>query len=677
MPVSSERAHPGLWLACLVGLFACKVDRLEGYGEPPDDGGTFDPTNGQDGGEGYSYTYGDSTESADGGDGDTGGETGPPMCDDDLKRCPAEFMLADAGHNSVDLMGDFAPDGWTVGVPMALSGSTWTTTAPMPWDTQVQYKFRIDGGATWIPDPANPMTVPDGQGGDNSVLAPMTCTDWSCDPGNIGNFDWRDAILYFVFVDRFNNGDPSNDGPIGVPVASDWQGGDWQGVTDKIDEGYFDDLGVNVLWLTVPFDNPNGSGLGVDGFDYSAYHGYWPADLDGPEEHFGTMTELTALVDAAHARDIKVILDYAMNHVHTSSPVYAANPGWFWPNDNGSGGDCVCGSGCGWDGAEGRRCWFTDYLPDFDFTNQAARDYSVDNAMQWIADSGCDGFRLDAVKHIEDQWLLDVRSRVSAEVESVTGEHFYMVGETFTGDRDLIRYYVNSQMLDGQFDFPLRMEIVSRVLMRNGSMADLAGFLASNDGFYGAGIMSTFIGNHDIPRVIHMAEDTPMWASEWADGKDRAWTNQPTLPGGTAAFERMASGFTLIMTLPGAPLIYYGDEIGLPGAGDPDNRRFMQWSSYSSGQQGLLDHVKALTAIRRAHPALRRGLRTPLTATDDTIVYQMSFGVDVVYVVVNRADAARDASGLPAMMLTDELGGGTVTGPSVSVPARSSMILVP
>ena len=79
--------------------------------------------------------------------------------------------------------------------------------------------------------------------------------------------------------------------------------------------------------------------------------------------------------------------------------------------------DCVCGGGCGWDGAEGRRCWFRDYLPDFNFNEEAARNFSVDNAIQWILDTGVDGYRLDAVKHIEDSWILDLRARVTEEIE--------------------------------------------------------------------------------------------------------------------------------------------------------------------------------------------------------------------------------------------------------------------
>jgi glycosidase len=510
------------------------------------------------------------------------------------------------------------------------------------------------------------------------VLDATTCSTWDCEepPNNIGEFDWRDAVIYFVFVDRFFNGDQSNDASIGLETPADWQGGDWAGVMQKIDEGYFDELGVNCLWLSVPMNNTQASGAGTDGHQYSAYHGYWPQLLDETEEHFGTLAELTSLVELAHAHDIKVLFDYAMNHVHESAPIYTDHNDWFWPNDNGQGGDCVCGGGCGWDGASGRRCWFTPYLPDFNFTNAEARDYSVDNAMQWIADTGVDGFRLDAVKHIEDQWLLDLRARVSAEVEPVSGEHFYMVGETFTGDRDLIAYYVNSSMLDGQFDFPLRMQLVNKMIMRQGTMSELAAFMDSNDDYYGAGIMSTFIGNHDIPRVIHLAEDIPVWNSEWTDGKDLAWNNIP-LPNNLAPFERMALGFTLILTTPGAPLIYYGDEVGMAGAGDPDNRRFMQWDGYSMGQEFLLDHVTTLNAIRSEQLPLRRGDRTTLSADADTFVYEMAYGAERVFVAINRADAQRSAGGLPAGNYQDLLGGQIVAGPNLDLPARTSMVLLP
>src|SRR5690349_1365042 len=214
--------------------------------EPPDTDG-FDPTDGNPSGGSYSSSVGSMT-SADTGDTDdaTGG---PTECDDANKRCAHEFTLADDGYGSVALFGDFAADGWENGVPMTNDGGTWRAEVPVPFEAEVLYKFRVDD-ATWVTDPENPNTAPDGQGGENSVLSPVTCEEFTCEPDVVGTFDWRDSVIYFVFVDRFENGDPSNDGGVGVPAAADWQGGDWAGVTQRIESGYFEDLGINTLWLS-------------------------------------------------------------------------------------------------------------------------------------------------------------------------------------------------------------------------------------------------------------------------------------------------------------------------------------------------------------------------------------------------------------------------------------------
>jgi len=214
-------------------------------------------------------------------------------------------------------------------------------------------------------------------------------------------------------------------------------------------------------------------------------------------------------------------------------------------------------------------------------------------------------------------------------------------------------------------------------LTRAGSMQGLADDLGNYENAYGASaIMSTFVGNHDVPRPIHFAQDNPISSDVWYDGKDRAWANQPGLPSGTSAFERLSNAFTLLFTIRGVPLIYYGDEVGMPGAGDPDNRRFMQWSGYSAGQNELHDHIKKLGAIRAAHAALRRGTRTTLSVGGDTYVYKMETAGDTVYVALNRGDGSSQAGGLPAGNYTDLLSNASVSGPTLTLPARSSMILV-
>lgn len=603
-------------------------------------------------------------------------------CVEEGAPCFVLFQYPLGNETSVELRGDFAEDGWEKGIPLAIDAGQWRVQLNAPNGSTIRYKYLING-TDWVTDPTNPELEDDGLGAQSSVkhvacgAGPAVCGgvgEGGAGGGVVvlpGQFDWRSAVLYFVFVDRFRNGDPENDNPVaGVETPANYQGGDYAGLLEQIEAGYFDDLGVNALWLTVPMDNPNVAGPGADGHAYSAYHGYWPSDLEAVEEHFGDMDLLKQVVDAAHEHDIKVLFDYAMNHVHAENPLFTEQPDWFWSLDF-EGKYCVCGDGCGWDGYEGKRCWFRDYLPDWNFQNLQARDASVDNAIWWIKQTGVDGYRLDAVKHIETAWIEDLRKRVDLEIDQSKGR-FYMVGETFdTGNRDFIRQYVGSSLLDGQFDFPLRGAIVENILRRGGTMHDLDGFLTSNDDFY-PGIMSTFIGNHDIARVMQTALDSP-WGT-WDNGGDSNWNNPPSLPGNKAPFERLALGFTFLLTTQGVPLLYYGDEIGMAGAGDPDNRRFMQWDDLAEDQEWLRARVQLLGQIRKANPALWRGRRTTSFVSDDVYVYEMKDGEDSLWVAINRSDQSQQAENLPESS-TDLLTDAVVSGPTFTMPARSALIL--
>ncbi len=522
----------------------------------------------------------------------------------------------------------------------------------------------------------------DGRGADGCVSGPCS-TDGpptaDLPPGGDGQpppaFDWRDAIMYFVVVDRFFDGDSSNNKPeSGVEQPANWQGGDLAGVLAKLKGGYFEQLGVNAIWLTSPVDAPEGKFAGKDGHDYTGFHGYWPTELDKVEERLGDMALLKQVVAEAHTRGIRIVLDYVMNHTHQQSSTYKDHPGWFWSLDL-SGKSCICGGGCSWAPPEGLRCWFDPFLPDFNFTVKEARDFSVANAIQWAKDSGADGFRLDAVKHIEMSWLTDLRARVKSELISGT-KSFYLIGETFDGDRSLLKQFIDpATKLDGQFDFPLRAQLVKNVLMRQGSLQELDTFLSTNDTFYGAGaIMGSFLGNHDLPRAIHLAEDSPQFG-EWDDGKKRAWNNPPTLPSASAPFERLGVAFAAILTLPGVPTIYYGDELGMAGGGDPDNRRFMAWSGTTAPQDKLRALVTKLIGIRKEHPALRRGTRQQVWLGADVYGYKRTSGGDQLTVVLNRSDSEQTIQLTGATSFKDLLTGETITASSVKVPARSARVL--
>jgi glycosidase len=676
LPMRAPRFAALLFAPCAVWAAACGSSdaKNKDYGQPPD-AAIFNPGTGS-GGDGY---------------GSGGQYDGGFVCPDEFKKCAHDFSLVWNGESSAEVRGDWSgQDSWDTGVPMMRVGNQWTASVNLPLGKTVQYKFVLNGN-TWINDPGNPKTVSDGFGGTNSVLDPKTCDPSICEqppPPPPGVFDWRDSVIYFVFVDRFFDGDPSNNGapvPNVAPIAN-YQGGDWKGVTQKIGANYFNDLGVNTLWLTVPVRNANnfaGKGVGGDNNYYSAYHGYWPYDLDNPEPRFGTLQDLKDLVAAAHAKGIKVLFDYAMVHVQISSPVYQQNPGWFWPN-SWNNGNCICGQGCSWD-AQGDRCWFTDYLPHWNYTVPAARNYSVNNAVKWVKDTGADGFRLDAIKHVDISWLTQLRAQITSEVTALQTpkQRFYMVGETYDFyNRDFLKSFVNPKdKMDGQFDFPLRRVIVEAVLLKQTGMDALASFMDGNDFYYGANaIMSTWVGNHDLPRVIHLAQEPPLWGNQADGGKDRNWSNQPGLPNQRKAFEKLAVAFGVLATNRGAPLIYYGDEYGMPGAGDPDNRRFMQWSGYTADQQWLRNRVARLFKIRAAHPALRWGARTTLKANADLWFFRVqattNSGTDEVYVGINRGDADQQVSGLPGVALEELVTQTGASGPNATIPARDVRIFV-
>jgi glycosidase len=678
----------GAGLLTASALPACGSDATNNkdFGQPPD-ANIFNP--GLGGGGGYGYG--------------TPASVTPFVCPDTLKRCASTITYPFNGETSVELRGDFGgPDTWVTGKPMTKKGNVWSVDINVPFGKAIQFKFFVNG-MTWTIDAAQPK-ITDDQANTNNTLPAKTCDPAICEEEGAlpaGVFDWRDSVIYFVFVDRFFDGNPANNCDIpgvsgGTKSIANYQGGDWAGVTQKINDNYFSDLGVNTLWITVPFDNPEVAGLGQgsDTHEYSGYHGYWPKlDNADPtvlqsESCFGSFADLKALVSTAHAKGLKVLFDYAMVHVHSSSAVYQAHNDWFWPNSKNGSSDCVCGGAyCSWD-VDPQRCWFTSYLPHWNYTNAAARDYSVTQAVEWIKQTkdasgfGADGFRADAIKHVDISWLTSLRAKISSDViaTQMPQQRFYMVGETYDfGNRDLIKSFVDpSTKLDGQFDFPLRANLVNAVIMRTQNMSDLASFMNSNDYYYGASaVMSTFIGNHDLPRIIHLAADNRLWGDDQgSDGKNLAWSGQPGPVAEMSAYERVANAFAVLYTNRGAPLVYYGDEIGMPGAGDPDNRRFMQWTALSANQTYLKDRLKKLGDIRNKHPALRRGTRTTLESSADVWAYSRVTNGDTVYVAVNRSDSDQGVTTLPSGALTELVTGATANGPNITIPARQTRIFV-
>lgn len=486
--------------------------------------------------------------------------------------------------------------------------------------SKVDLKFNISNSK----GPARPLYVP----------LWISSDDWS----------WRDASMYFAFTDRFKNGDVNNDAPAGcddAPESTRWRGGDFAGIAERIEAGYFDDMGINALWISPVVDNPDGCFSGnLAGIKYTAYHGYFPVDFWTTENHFGSMAELRSMVNKAHEHGIRVLIDFVGNHCHTESPLWAehSEDGWF---------NSFTPCEPAWD--KPVECWFQNYLPDFDYTKDPVVEFISDNAIFWIMETGVDGFRVDAVKHMSHNFIRTVRYKVDKYIEQPTGLMFYMVGETFmgewgggTGDAEkVIKEYVNDWELNGQFDFPFYWKLLKAAGRNEGTFGELGSFLTAALPYWGPdAIMVSFIGNHDVPRFASHAAG--QIADMWGNGsKEQGITNPPVQPDDEATYAKTALAIGLSFTLPEIPLIYYGDEIGLAGAGDPDNRRMMVWDNLTGRQQGLLDFVKLVGIARRDNAALRRGDLTVLKSEADELVFRRSAAGSTVFVAANRSAGSK------------------------------------
>jgi glycosidase len=487
-------------------------------------------------------------------------------------------------------------------------------------------------------------------------------------------FEWTDGPMYFVFTDRFRNGNPLNDGRVGgiAPIA-DYNGGDFAGVIAALREGYFDQLGVRSLWLSPVNANTHNVGRGGDGRGYGGYHGYWPNQPRDTDSHWGSLDDLRALNEEAHRHGIRVLYDMVNNQLHREHPYFQMHQRDGWFNGDGS---CVCGGPmCSWDDRP-LDCWFTNYLPDVNWTNMAVADQMLDDGMWWLNETNADGFRVDAVKHMNFLATSNLRARLNAW--DTGNARPYTVGETFTGGDgyDLVRRYIGDNALHAQFDFPLYWAIRSSLARNNGSMGDLEAAVQRSERAYGDFPMSPFLGNHDIERFISEAAGQLV-----GDTRELGYNNPPPPPPSDEPYERMAIAFTFTLTQRGVPLVYYGDEVGMPGAADPDNRRPMRFGAdLNAREQRLLAHVRAVGRLRGTHRGLQRGARRSLHTDGDGYVYARGTGADVAIVALNRGTTARAVSvRLPAELgvadgtvLRDALGGSsvTVTGGAIEVPLR-------
>ncbi len=476
------------------------------------------------------------------------------------------------------------------------------------------------------------------------------------------DFDWRDAQMYQLMTDRFKNGSKDNDDPLPeIDEKANWQGGDFRGIIEKIDDNYFSDLGFNAIWISSPVLNtPNaGKGMGGDQRYYAAYHSYWPIatgwtdvnpipGLDSPiETRFGTVEELHELIQKAHKKGIRVLFDFVPNHVHTDSYLWETykNSGWFHFAKDGQPANSNGGYTCGWE--KPVECWFTDYLADLDYTSVDAMNAVIDHLLWMIQEFDIDGLRLDAIRLMRIDFTTTLRTMIERNVMH-TGVPFYMIGETFTGDAgwEEIGYYIGETKLNGQFDFPLYHHVVRTFLLQSETVTELAEFIDENDGryerdYYSEALMGNFIGNHDVCRALSLANDDFDGVSSQggAPANEKVWENSPELPEDELPFKKMRNALTFIYTMPGIPIVYQGDEFGMPGANDPDNRRMNIFGDELSVEQKKnLEHLKLTAKFRGRHSALRYGSRDVLLTQNNILAYSYVLDDDSALIVINNGE---------------------------------------
>lgn len=491
--------------------------------------------------------------------------------------------------------------------------------------------------------------------------------------------DWEKTTMYFMMIDRFNNGNPENDKEVAneeiLPKAN-YYGGDLAGITEKIEDGYFEDLNINTLWLSPITQNPEGAyGQYPDPeTKFSGYHGYWPISSTKVDYRFGTEAELQQLLDTAHEHNMNVILDYVANHVHEEHPVYQEHPEWAT--------DLYLEDGSlnteNWD-SHRLTTWFDTFMPTLDFSRPEIVETMTDSALYWLETQSFDGFRHDATKHVQlDFWRMLTR-KLKTEVAVPKDKRIYQIGETY-GSRSLIASYINTGMLDAQFDFNLYDDAVPVFARDNEPMERLHNSLQESFKYYGNHhLMGNISGNQDRPRFISYAGGELSFEE---DAKEAGWKREIGV-GDAVGYDRLAMLMAFNMTIPGIPIIYYGDEIGMPGGGDPDNRDMMRFDDLKPEEKQLREITQKLSELREDRLSLIYGDFHPLMVEEQAYAYARNYFEEWTIVLFNKSDEERELSlELPASFseqtLNAEFGAefnqqGTLM--SVTVPANSFEVL--
>lgn len=410
---------------------------------------------------------------------------------------------------------------------------------------------------------------------------------------------WQDETIYFLLVDRFNNGDPTNDFDVNTQDPFAYHGGDFQGIIDKLD--YLKEMGFTAIWLSPIFDNSE-----------KGYHGYWIKDFYQTEEHFGTIEKFKELVNEAHKRGMKIILDFVVNHTSPEHP-WVNDPekkDWFHEKK-----EII-----DWADQEQLENGWIYGLPDLAQENPEVKKYLLDVAKWWITETDIDGYRLDTVKHVP----IEFWKEFSREVKSVKKD-FYLLGEVYVDDPMIIANYQEAG-ITGSVDYPLYTKLRDAFVLPDQSLSLVFSSLERNEQLYNRPeLMGKFIDNHDNPRFTHHI------------------IKNNVHPG-----PRWRLALTFMYTTPGIPIVYYGSEIALNGGNDPDNRRLMDFRA----DQDLIEYIKKIGRIRNEHKSLTRGKMELLYEKQGMAIYKRSTDNETMIIALNNTSSTKKVD-IPAEKIAE------------------------
>ncbi len=460
-----------------------------------------------------------------------------------------------------------------------------------------------------------------------------------------------DDVIYLVMPDRFADGDPSNNAPPGSPPEANdrrnprgWHGGDFKGITARLP--YLKELGVTALWLTPWYDNSNG----VNRCDKpwcpnTYYHGYHADNYYAVEDRFGDMNSLRELVERAHSLGLKVIQDQVANHVGSQHPWVADPPldNWFHGTparhvQNPFRADLLLTPHAH---PEARRPtldgWFSDDLPDMNQDEPEVARYEIQNALWWVGMTGVDGIRQDTIQYMPRAFIRDLNAALGRQYP-----RGWMVGEVFDTDAAHTSFFLGGRagwdgvdtLLPAVFDFPL-WDVSRKVFTGKLPASALRNALRLDALYTDPARLVVMTNNHDTRRFM-------------------------SLEGATAEGAMLHVAFAL--SVRGTPQLYYGEELGMEGGDDPDNRRDFPGGfpgdkrdaftreGRTPPEQRMYEWTRDWLRLRREHAALRRGSLTDLFFDDDAYAFSRRAGDETLVVVFNRSAAPKEFT-FPAVYL--------------------------